>query len=100
MILRNQPKVVIMALSSFIPKNSDPYKGYYQITTAPSRGWDGQIYPQITRVQPRSVFCMPSQAQLPQYLGKCLRVANNRLIYGLSPIQYIETDMDMEEDVA
>ena len=78
----------VMALASFIPKTGDPYKGYYKLTTAPSRGLDGQIYPKITRVQAQSVFLSP-QDRIPQYLGKCLRIKNNRLIYGLSPIQHI-----------
>ncbi len=88
----------VMALASFIPKTGDPSKGYYQLTTAPSRGFDGQIYPKITRVQSRSVFS--SQDKTPQHLGKCLRVKNNRLIYGFSPIQHIDMDIVYEEDAA
>lgn len=90
----------VMALASFIPKTGDPYKGYYQLTTAPSRGLDGQIYPKITRVQARSVFT-PDQGKITTHLGKCPeRVKSNRLIYGLSPIQHIDMDIVYEEDAA
>ena len=88
----NVQKKDIMALASFIPKPEDPYKGYYQLTTSPSRGLDGQIYPKITRVQARSVFFHQSQANMSTFLGRCLRVANKRLVYGLSPIQHIDME--------
>ena len=83
----------VMALGRFIPKSNDPCKGYYQLETTPSRGLDGQIYPKITKVQARSVFFPQSPDNMPRFLGKCSRVKkNNRLVYGLSPVQYIEME--------
>ncbi len=75
-----------MALSNFIPKKNDPHNGFYKIDTTPSRGLDGTIYPKITRVQSRSLFFSKEQIS---YFGRCIRLSNNRLIYGISPVENI-----------
>ena len=80
---------MMMALGSFIPDpKKDPTKGFYGLTASPSRGLDGQIYPKITKVEARSSFF--SEEKPPPYFGRCLRVAHNRLVYGLSPIEFVD----------